>query len=143
MQEEPTANESPKEVSDKSRFQFSLKALLLMPLWIAVSFCIHAMIGKVALPSILGFWAALSGCVISKLLFRNSYVVVILLSYSSTLAGILFVRLCLPDDPYNVWISGNLSIYWAFLSYTISIMISLIMGWFFLPRKKNTTRNSR
>jgi hypothetical protein len=138
MQEEPAATESPKEVRDKSRFQFSLKSLLLLSLWIAITCSAYLTFGKAVLPILVGFWVSWIACCISRFLRRNNpFDDIFMPNFFATATTLGLIRLWADGRPQDDWLFDKRIILWIFLSFIFSIFVCLLLTWIYVPRQKN------
>jgi hypothetical protein len=138
MQEEPAANESSKEVSDKSRFQFSLKSLLLLPIWIAITCSAYLTFGKAALPILVGFWASWIACCISRFLRRSDlFNDIYMPNVFATMTALAIIRISADGRPQDDWLFDKRIILWIFISIISSPFVCLLLTWIYVPRQKN------
>jgi hypothetical protein len=130
-------NDSSNADTGRAPFQFSLKSLLLLPLWVAISVSAYVTLGKAAVPGIFGIICALFTCWITKKRRPEKKVVVVFYSFLGTLLGLILIRSTATIKIQDDWLYEGEVIPWIFLSFLFAILIGLFIEWCYLREPKD------
>jgi hypothetical protein len=125
-------NDSSNADPGRSPFQFSLKSLLLLPLWVAIVLSVLTTFGKAAIPFILGILCGLGGSWISRYFQINRLIPILAYPAFGTLLGVYLVGMTLTihikDDWYwDYWL------WWTVFPMLFSMLITIIV-WYYVRK---------